>query len=202
MGLCSSSFRILVLGLTGSGKTTLLRSIDAISSAPRPASLSPVIAPTICHDHATAKLDSGVTLMFDELAANAATMENWPEFFRDRDALVWMLDISNPEGYTKSLDTLRNTLRGAKGSIPLDKSVLVILVLNKIDVWEKFNKDPIITEAEIIKALRAPKRYIVSTTSLCATELDGCRNFLVDLSEEIAQHKDLALVRLARRFRA
>lgn len=140
--------------------------------------------------------------MFDELAANRQSMESWPEFFRDRDALVWMLDVSDPDRYTESLDVLRRTLRGAKGSIGLEKSVLVVLVLNKIDIWDRRKEDPDVIERDIINSLRAPKRYTVCTTRLSALDLVGCKNFLDCLSGDIAEHKDLLVVRLARKILA
>lgn len=203
MGQCSSSFSVLVLGLTDSGKTTLLRSIEAIA-CPGVKQPRAVVAPTICHDHTTARLDNGITLFFDELAANIQTRNNWAEFFPRRDALIWIIDVADPGKYTESVNLLGETLRGGtQGGPPLAESVLVVVFFNKIDIWIGCNVAGAeeAVESTIKKSIRAlGSKQKIRYTWGCAKHAKASRSFIETLGEDIAEHNDHISVRVARKI--
>ena len=209
MGQCRSSFNVLVLGLSDSGKTTLLRGIEA-SSLPSQSVVekrvaisptTPTAAPTFCHDHTTARLENGITLFFDEIPANDRSRGLWPEFYPNRDALVWVLDVSDPPRYEESIRLLGTVLKGGEGGKGIDPKVLVIIFLNKTDIWVSNNKDGAPVDKLIkkqIRALGAPHTF--RYTWNCAKLPESCKNFAEALADDIAEHKDPLAVRVARRL--
>jgi signal recognition particle receptor subunit beta len=215
MGQCRSSFNVLVLGLTDSGKTTLLRGIEA-SSLPSSQTSSqterrvtttmispttPTAAPTFCHDHTTVRLENGITLFFDEIPANDRSRGLWPEFYPNRDALVWVLDVSDPPRYEESIRLLGGVLNGGEGGKGIDPKVLVVIFLNKTDIWVSNNKDGAPVDKLIkkqVRALGAPHTF--RYTWNCAKLPESCKNFAEALADDIAEHKDPLAVRVARRL--
>ena len=203
MGQCRSSFSVLVLGLGGSGKSTLLRGIEASSLHEDRGKNTSVTtpAPTFAHDHTTVRLPSGITLFFDEFPSNSQSRATWAEFFPKRDALVWVMDVSDSSTHEESIQLLGEVLNGKGEDKGISPQTLVIIFLNKLDIWlAGGNKDGRPLEKTLrrsIKALGAPHTF--RYTWNCAKLTESCKNFALALADDIAEHKDPLLVRMSRR---
>lgn len=200
MGNCTSPyFNILVLGLENSGKTTLLQCIDAINaheSIPK----SSEDAPTIGINQTACELNNGITLLFTEVSANAQAQRLWGQFLINRQALVWVIDVST-EQIHESLQLLKQVL-DKEGDPSFPKDGLVIIYGNKFDIWLQNPKrsDPESFEERLKEEVKKlDLKHKIKYHWGSSLNVNAVRKFCLTLSEDIAEDKDPVYLRVIRK---
>jgi GTPase SAR1 family protein len=201
MGQCQAQFNVLVLGLENSGKTTLLQAIDAINSNER-VPKAPEEPPTIGINQTGCLLDNGIGLLFTEVSANQQARRLWPEFFPGRQALVWVVDVSD-ENLQESLSILKKEVLSRTEEPMLPQDTIIIIYGNKFDLWLQKSRrvTPEIYEEflkEEVSKLEL-KGYTIKYHWGSSLNVNAVKGFITHLSQDIANEKDPLLVRVLRK---
>eukprot|EP00697_Spironema_sp_BW2_P007492 gnl/Spiro4/21782_TR10681_c0_g1_i1.p1 gnl/Spiro4/21782_TR10681_c0_g1~~gnl/Spiro4/21782_TR10681_c0_g1_i1.p1 ORF type:complete len:195 (-),score=26.73 gnl/Spiro4/21782_TR10681_c0_g1_i1:140-724(-) len=135
-GLCSGFFhslfsapeyQVLVLGLDDSGKTTIVEKAKQLFMgipAPPPEKARPTIGLNI----GRIRVD-GMKLVLWDLGGKHALRAIWEKYYPDAHALIYVIDVANPDRFSESFAELERLLAN-----PDACQIPVLVVANKIDV--------------------------------------------------------------------
>eukprot|EP01103_Thecamoeba_quadrilineata_P001010 TRINITY_DN10893_c0_g1_i1.p1 TRINITY_DN10893_c0_g1~~TRINITY_DN10893_c0_g1_i1.p1 ORF type:complete len:179 (-),score=29.58 TRINITY_DN10893_c0_g1_i1:190-726(-) len=166
----SMSAKVLFIGLDGSGKTSLLTYLKQ-----GPNDVAP--KPSVGFDTKELKY-KGVNMSIFDVAGAAKVRELWKHYYPDMDAVVWLIDASDPARFPESKQALSTALKDAS----MSRDCPILVAANKCDAPGAKTEDEIKQALDLDTLLKGRVWAIKRTNS---KQGDGISDSFKWLSSEI-----------------
>jgi len=167
------SAKILFIGLDGSGKTSLLTYLKQGANDVVP-------KPSVGFDVKEVKY-KGVDMSIYDVAGGAKVRDLWRHYYGEADAIVWVVDCSDPARFNESRQALSTALKDA--SMKTDTPFLV--ACNKADVSGSKSDDEVRKALDLDNLLKQRSWVIKRINSKAG---DGIADSFKWLSAEIKSY--------------
>eukprot|EP01100_Stratorugosa_tubuloviscum_P003993 TRINITY_DN197_c0_g1_i1.p1 TRINITY_DN197_c0_g1~~TRINITY_DN197_c0_g1_i1.p1 ORF type:complete len:181 (+),score=74.13 TRINITY_DN197_c0_g1_i1:372-914(+) len=145
--------RVLFIGLDGAGKTSL---VNCLEKGPSEFVAQPTVG------FLSAEIQRGnVIFAITDTAGGATVRDLWRHYFEQTDAIVWVVDASNPERFNESKNALNAALRDAA----MPRECPFLIAANKSDQPGCQNAEAIKTALNLASALNGRSYQVFATSS-------------------------------------
>lgn len=164
------SAKLLFIGLDGAGKTSLLTFLEQ-----GPNDVVP--KPSVGFDTRDVKY-KGVNFSIYDVAGGQKVRDLWKHYYSEMDAVVWIVDASDPERFAESKAALQTALKDAA----MKRDCPILVAANKCDAAGSKSEDEIKQALDLDNLLKG-RTWTVKRTN--AKKGDGIYDGFKWLSSEI-----------------